>query len=121
MKKITFLFVLLSASFMFSQTLNQPANWPNNNWSITGSYNADPNAFEANPTVDSNFAFDDDDAGNGNQDTIAAESPVISLTAASSNGENWITVGSSYVYHSLGGLLQLQYWDADAGSWIVWG
>lgn len=121
MRKITLLIALLSASFMFSQTLNQPANWPNSNWTITGSYNTNPNAFEANPTIDPNFAFDDDDAGNGNADNIAAESPVIDLTAASSNGENWISVGSSYVFHSLGGLLQVQYWDADAGTWVVWG
>ncbi len=121
MRKITLLFVLLCTSLSFSQTLNQPANWPNSNWTITGSYNTNPNAFEGNPTVDPNFAFDDDDAGNGNADNIAAESPVIDLTAASNNGENWISVGSSYIYHSLGGLLQVQYWDADGSNWIVWG
>ncbi|SDR72498.1 Por secretion system C-terminal sorting domain-containing protein [Formosa sp. Hel1_31_208] len=121
MKKITLLLFVLSAFCGFSQTLNQPANWPNNNWSITGNYIATSDAFEANPTVDNSFAFDDDDAGNNHADTIAAESPTINLTAASASGENWISVGSSYVFHSLGGLLQLQYWDADANNWIVWG
>lgn len=121
MRKITLLFVLFCTSLMFSQTLNQPANWPNNNWTITGNYNTNPNAFEANPTIDPNFAFDDDDAGNGNADNIAAESPVIDLTPAFTSGENWITVGSSYVFHSLGGLLQVQYWDADASDWVVLG
>jgi hypothetical protein len=28
-----------------------------------GTFNTDPTAFEADPTVTSNFAFDDDDAG----------------------------------------------------------
>ncbi|MEH6536742.1 MAG: FG-GAP-like repeat-containing protein [Psychroserpens sp.] len=121
MKKITLALFCLSALFSFSQTLNQPANWPNSNWSISGSYLTDANAFEANPASDSNFAYDDDDAGNGHQDSIAAESPIISLTAASDAGENWLTVGTSYVFRSLGEILQLQYWNADSGSWVDWG
>ncbi|WP_299333073.1 FG-GAP-like repeat-containing protein [uncultured Psychroserpens sp.] len=122
MKKITLVLFLFCTYLSFSQTLNQPANWPNSNWTLTGSYNSASNVLEANPTTtDINFAYDDDDAGSGNQDTIAAESPVIDLTAASNANESWITVGSSYVFHSLGGLLQIQYWDADASNWVVWG
>ena len=122
MKKITLAFFLLSAFFSFSQTLNQPANWPNSNWTLTGTYLTDPGVLEANPTtVDSQFAYDDDDADNGNQDNIAAESPVIDLTAANNAGESWITVGSSYVFRSLGEILILQYWDADSASWEDWG
>ncbi|WP_298901238.1 FG-GAP-like repeat-containing protein [uncultured Psychroserpens sp.] len=121
MKKITLTLFILSAFFSFSQTLNQPANWPNPNWSITGNYLFDAAVFEANPTQDNSFAYDDDDAQNGHDDDIAAESPIINLTAASNAGENWITVGSSYVFNHIGELLTLQYWDADASSWVVWG
>ena len=121
MKKITLVLLCLSTFFSFSQTLNQPANWPNSNWSITGDYLTDSAVFEANPLTSSNFAYDDDDAQNGHDDDIAAESPIINLTAAQNAGENWITVGSSYVFRDFGELLTIQYWDADLNSWIVWG
>nr|WP_321233823.1 FG-GAP-like repeat-containing protein [uncultured Psychroserpens sp.] len=122
MKKITLALFIFSAFFSFSQTLNQPANWPNSNWTLTGTYLTDPDVLEANPTTtDDRFAYDDDDATNGNQDNIAAESPAIDLTAASNAGESWITVGSSYVFNNIGEILKLQYWDADASSWTDWG
>ncbi|MCD2258363.1 FG-GAP-like repeat-containing protein [Psychroserpens luteolus] len=121
MRKITLTLFVLSAFFSFSQTLNQPANWPNPNWSITGNYLFDSEVFEANPTQVNTFAYDDDDAQNGHDDDIAAESPVINLTAANAAGENWISVGSSYVFNNIGELLTIQYWDADAGVWVVWG
>ncbi|AXG70978.1 MAM domain, meprin/A5/mu [Kordia sp. SMS9] len=104
----------------FSQTLNQNAMWPNPAWSLTGTYNADPSALEADPTVTANFAFDDDDAGNGSDDDIAAESPVIDLTAAFMAGETWITVSGNLVYnYNNDDILQFEYWDADASTWNV--
>ena len=121
MKKITLALFVLSACFSFSQTLNQPAGWPNSNWSLTGNYISTSDVLEANPTTANRFAYDDDDAGSGHQDNIAAESPIIDLTAAVNANESWIYVGSSYVFNSIGEILLLQYWDADAGSWINWG
>ena len=121
MKKITLLVMLLvSCLFSFGQVLNQPANWPNANWSVTGSYNTDPLAFEADPTTTTNFAFDDDDAGNGNDDDIAAESPVIDLSAAFGAGETWLLVDVDYTYNPLAATLNLEYWDADAAAWVAW-
>ena len=105
-----------------SQTLNQNAMWPNAAWTVTGTYNTDPLAFEANPTVDANFAFDDDDAGNGSDDDIAAESPVIDLTAAFGAGETWITISGNFVYnYNNDDTLQFEYWDADASTWNIIG
>lgn len=122
MKKITLFFALAFTFFIGnSQVLNQPANWPNANWVITGTYLTDANVFEANPTTTSNFAYDDDDAQSGHVDNIAAESPIIDLTAAFNANETWLSVGTSYVFHSLGDLLTVQYWDADAGIWLNWG
>ncbi|MEM5565744.1 FG-GAP-like repeat-containing protein [Psychroserpens sp. AS72] len=121
MKKITLLLFLFSAFFSFSQTLNQPASWPNSNWSITGNYLTSTDVFEANPTTSTNFAYDDDDAQNGHDDDIAAESPVINLTAAYNANETWISVGASYVFHDFGEILMLQYWNADSGVWEDWG
>lgn len=121
MKKITLALFLFSAFFSFSQTLNQPASWPNSNWTITGNYLTGATIFEADPSVSTNFAYDDDDALNGHDDDIAAESPVINLTAAYNANETWITVGASYVFHDFGEILILQYWDADSGSWANWG
>ncbi|QRM90699.1 hypothetical protein FG167_16125 [Lacinutrix sp. WUR7] len=106
----------------YLQTLNQNAMWPNGAWSVTGTYNSDPLAFEANPTVDANFAFDDDDAGNGSDDDIAAESPIIDLTAAHGATETWVTISADFVYNNNNDdILQFEYWDADAASWNIIG
>ncbi|WP_452232672.1 T9SS type A sorting domain-containing protein [Lacinutrix sp. MEBiC02595] len=126
MKKITlfFMFAILGA-FTFSsyaQTLNQNASWPNAAWSVTGTYNTDPLAFEADPTTTANFAFDDDDAGSGSDDIIAAESPVIDLTAAFNAGETWLSISGNFVYnYNDDDILQFEYWDADASSWNIIG
>ena len=124
MNKITFyVLTLLILGFSYNgiaQTLNQNAGWPNANWAVTGVFSPDPLAFEADPTITANFAFDDDDAGNGSDDDIAAESPVIDLTAAHSAGETWLTVTADYTYNFLADSLTLEYWDVDAGVWVTW-
>lgn len=123
MKKTTLLFFLtLLSSLGFGQVLNQPANWPNTNWTVTGTYNTDPTAFESDPTASSNFAFDDDDAGFGSNDNIAAESPVIDLTAAHTAGETWIHVSVDYLFRQASAdYIYIQYWDADAMQWTTIG
>lgn len=105
-----------------AQVLNQSAGWPNPAWSITGDYSTDPLAFEADPRTTPNFAFDDDDAGSGgHEDNIAAESPVIDLTAAFTANETNITISVNYGFYLLDqDVLQFQYWDAAAASWIAW-
>ncbi|NRA94385.1 MAG: hypothetical protein HRU26_17245, partial [Psychroserpens sp.] len=109
MKKITFLAFLLTSFVSFAQVVNQPANWPNTNWTITGTYLTDSDVFEADPTTSANFSYDDDDAQNGNDDDIAAESPIIDLTAASNAGETWITVSTDYTYRIINEILTVQY------------
>jgi hypothetical protein len=123
MKKITLLILSLGLCFAgWSQTLNQNASWPNTNWLVTGTFNTDPLAFESDPTLTANFAFDDDDAGGASDDNIAAESPMIDLTAAFTAGENWITVSTMYVHRYLANdELVIQYWDADGATWVAWG
>ncbi|MCF6294368.1 MAG: gliding motility-associated C-terminal domain-containing protein [Flavobacteriaceae bacterium] len=121
MKKTTLLLFLLTLSSQVSaQILNSPANWPNINWTLSGTYNTDPTAFEADPTVSANFAFDDDDAGSGSDDDIAAESPIIDLSAAFTGGETWLFVDVNYTYNMLADLLTLEYWDSDNNSWALW-
>lgn len=121
MKKITLkLFVLmflLGTSFSISQTLNQPANWPNAAWSLSGTYTA--GGLLGDPTTTgASFIFDDDAAGNGSSDNIIATSPVIDLTAASGAGETWITVSGNFTYYPLGGdVLAVEVYDADAMTW----
>ncbi|EDP95357.1 fibronectin type III domain-containing protein [Kordia algicida OT-1] len=120
--KVLFLMFFAFAYTGFAQTLNQNAMWPNANWSLTGTYNADPTALEADPTVSPNFAFDDDDAGNGSDDDIAAESPIIDLTAAFTAGETWISMSGNLVYnYNTDDILQFEYWDADANTWNIIG
>jgi gliding motility-associated-like protein len=121
MKKVTLTLLLLCSYISLSaQVLNQPANWPNANWQVTGTFNTDPTAFEADPTVTSNFAFDDDDAGLGSDDDIFAESPVIDLSAAFTAAETWIFMDVDYVYNALGDVLRIEYWDADSSTWLSW-
>jgi hypothetical protein len=124
MKKTTlkiFMIMFLLGSYVgVSQTLNQNASWPNTNWALTGMYNTDPLALEADPTLTANFAFDDDDAGAASDDDIAAESPIIDLTAAHTAGETWLNVTADYTYNDLADTLTLEYWDADAGAWVSW-
>ena len=121
MKKTALILFILSAFFSFSQTLNQPANWPNSNWTITGNYLTTSDVFEANPTITSNFSYDDSAAQNGNDDDIAAESPIINLTAAFNANETWLEIGTSLVFNNSGNILIFQYWDADSSSWVNWG
>ncbi|WP_333876483.1 T9SS type A sorting domain-containing protein [Flavobacterium sp.] len=122
MKKIYLLLFAISSVWQINaQVLNQNAGWPNAAWTVTGTYNSAATAFEANPTTSASFAFDDDDAGQTSIDDIAAESPVINLTAAVSGGESKVRVSAQYTYRALGGYLRLEYWDADAATWNAWG
>ena len=125
MKKIYSLaFILALCSQVNAQVLNEPAGWPNANWTITGEYNPDPLAFEADPTTTANFAFDDDDSGSAtlaNEDHIAAESPIIDLTAAFTANEKSLEITVSYAFNKYADdVLQFQYWDANASAWMAW-
>lgn len=121
MRRITLLCVLIACCCWHTQAqvLNQPAGWPNASWTLTGTYS--PAGLASDPTITANFSFDDDTAGIGSVDNIAAESPVIDLTAAQAAGETWITVSLDYSYNQLGGdLLEVEYYDADAATWTTW-
>jgi len=126
MKKITLL-CAMALSFVFTneviaQTLNQNASWPSVDWLLTGTYSAEVGALEADPTTTANFAFDDDDAGAASDDSIAAESPEIDLSAAFTAGETWLTISVDYVYRkfSVEEFLRIQYFDADTSLWENW-
>ena len=117
MKKITLLICFLAISLVsFSQVLNQPANWPNANWTTSGTFATD--GLINDPAANDSFTFDDDAAGSTSDDDIASESPIIDLTAASTAGENLIIISGTYMHRDIGGSLAVQYWDADAGSWV---
>ena len=125
MKKITLL-LFFAFSFFWgkSQVLNQPANWPNDNWTLTGTY--DISFLYSDPTNLSNtagtFSFDDDDAGNNSDNDIAAESPIIDLTAAYNAGEFSIFLNTSYVFRIYQTeTIDIEYWDADTSQWLSWG
>ena len=126
MKKITlgliFALSLSICSNLSAQVLNESANWPSVDWLLTGTYSTAAGAVEGDPTVDANFAFDDDDAGAASDDNIAAESPEIDLTAAFGAGETWLTVTTDYVFRKLSveEFLRVQYFDADTSLWVNW-
>ncbi|AWG26596.1 T9SS type A sorting domain-containing protein [Flavobacterium kingsejongi] len=115
------LILLFWSALLQAQTLNQSAGWPNTSWSVTGNYNTSAAAFESSPLTTSSFAFNDDAAGFNHDDQIAAESPVINLTAAHTAGENRIEVTVDYGYYFLNeDVLRLEYWNADASVWVPW-
>jgi len=123
MKKITLIAFLVVSYCSLAQVLNESANWPNSSWTITGSYDANPLIFTDNPADGSpHFSFDDDEAGGGSDNTIAAESNTINLTEAYNAGETWISVIGSYVFNIFENEdLKIQYWDNDAGNWQDFG
>lgn len=123
MKKITLIAFLTLYCVSFAQVLNEPANWPNSNWTVTGSYDASPDIFTNNPTDDSSsFSYDEDEAGSNSINNIAIESNTIDLTAAHTAGETWVYVTSSYVLNIFQNEeLRIQYWDNDAGNWQNFG
>ncbi|MDB9712378.1 gliding motility-associated C-terminal domain-containing protein [Flavobacteriaceae bacterium] len=117
MKKIILsILVLLSFQLGSSQVLNQPANWPNTNWTTSGTYGEA--GLLADPTTADSFTFDDDAAGSASDDDIASESPVIDLTAAFDAGETLMLISGNYTHYDIGGLLSVDYWDYDAGTWV---
>ena len=116
MKKIILsILVLFSFQLGNSQVINQPANWPNTNWTTSGTY-AEAGLL-ADPTLADSFTFDDDAAGSTSDDDVASESPVIDLTAAFDAGETLVLITGDYSHRDIGGSLSLDYWDYDAGVW----
>ncbi|TDP57535.1 T9SS type A sorting domain-containing protein [Flavobacterium dankookense] len=127
MKKIyLFFFALFFAWQGKSQVLNQSAGWPNAAWTVTGTYNNIPAAFEANPLTSTNFAFDEDDAidaeFNPTDDEIAAESPVIDLTAAFNASEKNIRVSVQHTFrrYVVEEILRFEYWNSATSTWTPW-
>ena len=118
MKKIILsILVLFSFQIGNSQIINEPANWPNANWTTSGTYNAD--GLLADPTSADSFTFDDDAAGSTSDDDIASESPVIDLSAAAAASENLILISGDFTHRDIGGSLSVDYWDYDAGAWVA--
>ncbi len=122
MKKITLLLIFIAFFtnnlLIQSQIINEPANWPNANWTINGVFSA--SGFAQDPRVSANFSWDDDAAGSGSLfDDIAAESPVINLVSAIP-AEQQIQVTVDYVYRRVGDVLTLEWWDLSTGLWMPW-
>ncbi|MUU79180.1 FG-GAP-like repeat-containing protein [Winogradskyella endarachnes] len=118
--RFTLLFSLC-CSYTYAQQLNQPANWPNNQWTLSGSYNASY-LYEDPTTSSSSFSFDDNLAGGASVNDVAAESPIIDLSAAFNANETNIVVSFQYglnIYQNEA--LQLQYWNNSTSSWENWG
>lgn len=125
-KTVSILFFLFSLGIIVqinAQTLNNQADWPNPNWTVTGAYDSNPDAFEADPRTSSNFSFDDRGAGYGETNTIAAESPVIDLTAAYANGETLLSLDVQYSYRHYSYInqsLTVEFWDEAMSFWLPW-
>ena len=115
MKKLLLTFLcLFMISTINSQVLNQSANWPNTNWTLNGTYNA--GALLGNPTLDSNFSYDDDASGSGSTDIVFVTSPSIDLSSAYNAGETLISLSYDY-NHNLVYSVNLEWYDADTATW----
>lgn len=122
MKKTTLLLIaVFTFSLGYAQVLNENANWPNSNWSLTGTYDA-THLYENPTTTSSNFSFDDDDAGNGSDNSFALESPVINLSSAHSAGETHIYFNANHVFNVYQTeTFSIEYWDSENTQWVSWG
>lgn len=123
MKKLLLLTAtfFLFCFFSIAQQINQQANWPNNQWSLSGTYDA---AFlYENPTATSaSFSFDDNLAGGTSINSVAIESPIIDLSAAVTANETDLIVNFNYVLNVYQTeTLTLQYWNFDTSTWVNWG
>ena len=123
MKKLLLSTLLLSlfCAYSYAQQLNQPANWPNNQWILSGTYNA-TYLLEDPTSSSSSFSFDDNLAGGASVNTVAAESPIIDLSAAFGANETELTVSFQYglnIYQNES--LHLQYWNDTTNEWDDWG
>ncbi|BAO75477.1 FG-GAP-like repeat-containing protein [Winogradskyella sp. PG-2] len=125
MKKILHIALILGlfGGGIYAQVLNEAANWPNDQWSISGSYDVDH--LDHNPTIasgSSSFSFDDNLAGGSSINNVAVESPIIDLTAAYNANETELIVAFDYALNIyLQESLRLQFWDASAVQWVNWG
>ena len=120
MKNFTlFLIIIFAFTETNAQVLSQNANWPNGDWTLSGTFTS--SGLLSDPTTTgSTFTFDDDEAGSSSDDTIQAASPEIDLTSASNAGETWITITGSYVYRPLGNdILTIETYNADTATWSV--
>lgn len=119
---IAFILSILTLSIE-AQDLKKAANWPNTNWTLSGSYNA--SFLDKNPTISgasSSFSFNDNNAGGSSINSIAAESPTINISNAFNAGETGIVVSLEYVLNIYQTeTLRIQYWDADATAWTNFG
>lgn len=125
MKKLLLLTMLISlfGFSIYAQEINQSANWPNEDWSLSGSY--DPDHLDADPTTasgSSSFSYNDDDAGGASVNNIAVESPIIDISSAFNLGETDLMVSFPYILNIYQAeSLRLQYWDANSTQWLNWG
>ena len=98
--------------------LNQITTWPDQSWTIEGTYNA--SNLLANPTtVANNFKFDDAQVAHTG-DIIYLESPVINLAPAFSANEKGLKISFNLAFAltpQTTEMIGLQYWDADASLW----
>ncbi|REG89503.1 FG-GAP-like repeat-containing protein [Winogradskyella sediminis] len=125
MKKLL-LFTLLLPWFCAhsnAQQLNQDANWPNTQWTLSGSYDGAYLIEDPTSSTSGLFSFDDNLAGGASNNTISAESPVIDISAAYTANETELKVVFPYVLNiwQNGQSLRLQYWDASSNEWVNWG
>lgn len=119
MKRITLLVTLFFlVNEVTSQTLNQSANFPNANWTLSGTYTAA--GLQLNPTTsDSQFRFNDNavNSGNDNND-IMLTSPIINLKPAFDAGETGVTISFQVAYRLVGSqVLKVEWYNADTATW----
>ncbi|NRD18687.1 VCBS repeat-containing protein [Winogradskyella eckloniae] len=113
--------LVLFSTIGFAQQIQQSADWPNSQWTLSGSY--DTNYLYEDPTGTSeSFSFDDNLAGGSSVNNVAVESPVINLNSAFTANETELFVSFQYVLNIYQAeTLHLQYWDNDASEWTNWG
>lgn len=113
--------MLLVTTVQTQGQIDISANWPNSNWTVTGTYTV--SGFTNDPTTTAIFSFNDGTAGSGSLfDNIAAESPTIDITAATTANpaEEQLVITVDYVFNQVGDTLKIEWWDSAFATWVTW-
>lgn len=114
---VAFLTLCLCSFTAFSQ-VDFEANWPDNSWTLDGSY--ENIGLIGDPTSDPYFGFYSNIAGFGVSNDIEARSPFYDIDGVLSGNED-LFVEFRYKFSGDNSeVLYLEYWDADASLWVLW-
>lgn len=102
-----------------AQILTRNENWPNVNWTVSGTYT--PAALVFNPTINTQLKYDASlVVPLGAASTAFVTSPAFDLKPAFDGGEKAFKMDFNVSLETLAiAVLTVQYWNADSSTWVI--